>query len=493
MAFGRTRRLPVGAEFVQELDGLIVDGWLPQLKKQAGSLLAVESADEFLEMERAVFKAALRVADLIVALLLRLLLARQRWCLMVRRRARKLDPGMRPKGVRSTPVRLLGGSVIQVRASYWVPDRRGRPGRRRGVGRRGPAGVGVFPELEALGIRDGATPALQAEVARQVAECTSLSAACANLAERGVELGRKTVRRLAYRFGQRALEARDEALDGETGPDADLLAGRRVVVCVDGGRYRQRVPAPCGRRRKDTRHRGYKAPWREPKVFVIYAIDEDGGKDPSVTPLCDSTTGNADAVFDLLLRYLRAYGADRARQLIFCADGAHWIWDRVSLVARDLGVEPDRVVEVLDFYHAVEHLAAVADLCRSWSREQRKRWIGQRRRELRDGHIDRLIEAIRDLCTGRNAKKIDKERAYFQKNRSRARYDKLRRRRVPRGSGAVESAVRRIINLRLKGNGIFWIEENAERVMHMRAQLKVGRWNDLVRRTIALPAHKEAA
>lgn len=484
------------AEFGRELDGIIVDGWQRQLKKQAGAWLAVESAEGFLELERTVFRASLQVADLIVALLLRLLLARQRWSLAVRRRARRLYPGMLPKGLKSTRVRLLGGSVIRVRASYWVPDRRGRRGRRRGVGRRGPSGVGVFPELDALGIRDGATPALQAEVARQVAECTSLSGALANLAERGVALDRKTARRLAYRFGERAVRARDAELDegaDRDAPDADLLVGRRVVVCVDGGRYRQRVPAPCGRRRKESRHRGYKAPWREPKVLVIYVLDDNGGKDSSVAPLCDSTTGNADAVFDLVLRYLRAYGGERARQLIFCADGARWIWDRVSRVAQKLGVGPDRVVEVLDFYHAVEHLADVADLCRSWSKARRKQWIAQQRRRLRDGRISSVIRAVRALCTGRNAKKIAREAAYFENSEHRARYDKFRHRRIPCGSGAVESAVRRIINLRLKGNGIFWLEDNAELVMHMRAQLKVGRWNELVRRTIALPPHEEAA
>lgn len=42
------------------------------------------------------------------------------------------------------------------------------------------------------------------------------------------------------------------------------------------------------------------------------------------------------------------------------------------------------------------------------------------------------------------------------------------------GSGAVESAIRRVINLRLKGPSIFWRGPNAERVLHMRAYLKAG-------------------
>ena len=36
------------------------------------------------------------------------------------------------------------------------------------------------------------------------------------------------------------------------------------------------------------------------------------------------------------------------------------------------------------------------------------------------------------------------------------------------GSGAIESAIRRVINLRLKGNSISWYEENAEGMLMLR-------------------------
>ena len=72
--------------------------------------------------------------------------------------------------------------------------------------------------------------------------------------------------------------------------------------------------------------------------------------------------------------------------------------------------------------------------------------------------------------------------AYFEERKDRMRYDVYRRRGIPLGSGAVESAIRRVINLRLKGPSIFWRKENAERVLHMRCYLKAGRWDELMRR-----------
>jgi hypothetical protein len=48
---------------------------------------------------------------------------------------------------------------------------------------------------------------------------------------------------------------------------------------------------------------------------------------------------------------------------------------------------------------------------------------------------------------------------------------------LPMGSGAIESAIRRVVNLRLKGPSIFWCKHNAELVVMLRAFYKAGRWN----------------
>jgi len=50
---------------------------------------------------------------------------------------------------------------------------------------------------------------------------------------------------------------------------------------------------------------------------------------------------------------------------------------------------------------------------------------------------------------------------------------------LPLGSGAVESAIRRVVNLRLKGPCIFWHRENANKMLMLRSFYKAGRWNIL--------------
>ncbi len=76
-------------------------------------------------------------------------------------------------------------------------------------------------------------------------------------------------------------------------------------------------------------------------------------------------------------------------------------------------------------------------------------------------------EALRGQC------------AYFRSRMHLMRYDELRRDGLPIGTGAVESAIRRIVNLRMKGPGIFWTPENAERILYLRCRAKAGRWSEV--------------
>ena len=57
------------------------------------------------------------------------------------------------------------------------------------------------------------------------------------------------------------------------------------------------------------------------------------------------------------------------------------------------------------------------------------------------------------------------------KNSERMDYAKIKRMKLPIGSGAVESAIRRVVNLRLKGASIYWRLENAEAMLTLRSYL----------------------
>src|SRR3954465_11446720 len=82
---------------------------------------------------------------------------------------------------------------------------------------------------------------------------------------------------------------------------------------------------------------------------------------------------------------------------------------------------------------------------------------------------------MQGLCRGRNRKAIRTHREYFIRHQSRMAYAKLMAMKLPIGSGAIESTVRRVVNLRLKGPSIFWCRASAEAILLLRSYYKAGR------------------
>lgn len=406
--------------------------------------------------------------------------------------ARQACPGRyRQVGRRTAHVTLLGGKVVSLRVEYLKPNR-SKARRKRGVGKRGPGGTGLYPVLAALGIWFGVTPALAGEVCCQVADSDSVRAGRAALARRGIVLGHVRTLRIVNRTSQRAVEQRQRWLAAmrenpprmRSGP----LAGRRVVVAIDGGRLRERKPARRGRRRKNG-HRRFDTPWREPKQIVIYVINSRSGEvDQSFCPVYDATLDDCEAAFDMVAGYLKALGAHEASRLIVVGDGAKWLWERSQKLAEVVGLPANKLVDVIDWFHAVEVLHSIADIPARWPKDQRDRWVKRAKNALYKGNTDRVVELIDALAVGRRAKEVKKHRDYFVRNHDRMQYKEFARQHLPLGSGAVESAVRRVVNQRMKSCGTFWLENNAEGMLLLRSYLKCGRIDDLLDWSFAMAA-----
>ena len=374
-------------------------------------------------------------------------------------------------------IRTAQGLAVPVRVTYY---------RRKGHRRAGKRSAGVYAGLVLLGIYDRCTPALASEVSLLAAMLGSLDEAQDVLAARGVELDTKTVRLIAYRYAARARLVQQ----AETTAFEDTVAGRRVVISSDGGRMRLRE---IKRGPKTTKgRRRYTGAWREPKVLIVYVVDAEGKREACFAPFIDATLKGPDAVFALLRSYLQRLEITQADQVLFIADGAPWIWKRVPLLVQALGLAVEQVHELLDFYHAVQHLGQVAALRKDWSAKARARWRTQQRRLLLQGQVEQVIIAIRDLCRGRNSKAIRKHREYFIKNQGRMAYAQLMALKLPIGSGAIESTVRRVVNLRLKGPSLFWCRASAEAILLLRSYYKAGRWNMLKRMATSHRALLEA-
>ncbi len=359
---------------------------------------------------------------------------------------------------------------------------RGRTGKGRG-----PEGTGLYPELAAYRISEGCSPNVQAEVGRLVG-LLPIEQARAELARRGLEKDEKAVRRVAEELGCQMLATRTRDLmrfrAGEL-PAGDEFAGKSVAAGIDGGRVRVRTVVKKIRVSGQMKRKKFRVEWREPKVVILFELDKKGRMVRGSHPVIDGTLQGPDALIELVAFHLHRMGAKLANVVTFVADGAPWIWKRLDWIIAQVGLETCRVVEVLDWCHAVHHVSvALASL--PLAEDERTELYRRLRGLLKEGKSRIVIAELEALAVGEDPdSSVWREIRYLTKHSDagRLRYNCFRCRGVPMGSGAIESAIRRVINLRLKGNGIYWTEENAEAVFQLRAAVVSGRWDEILEHT----------
>jgi hypothetical protein len=370
--------------------------------------------------------------------------------------------------------------VLWVSTIYCGPAARGGKGR-------GREGAGLYPELAVLRFQEGDSPALCSLVARTAALLPSYAMTQQELAQRGVPLDIKVVHGIVGQVGASTLACRTRDLQqyraGQM-PAGTALAGKRVAVFVDGGRTRLRrvTRRQRGRGKHKKQKRRYQANWREPKLLIIYELDGQGRMMPQTRPTIDGTFGGPDELMELVAMHLHRLGAAKASMVSLGADGAPWFWDRLDWLVKRVGLRAEGVTKTLDWCHAVHHISLALEHLIADSKE-RSRLFKKLRKWLRQGAWQRVTLELTQLAW---AKPLSLDHAvwtpiiYLERHGEGGHMDyaRYRRRGLPSGSGAIESTVRRVINLRLKGNGITWLAENAEAMLVIRANVLSDRWEE---------------
>lgn len=343
----------------------------------------------------------------------------------------------------------------------------------------------MYPEWGVLGIQEGSSPALVREVGRQVALLPSYAISREELARRGLDLDIKEIYGIGMYAGAAAVTYRRRLLEQYRAgrlPAGTEWAGKRLGVFVDGGRTKIRTATrrQKGRGKHKTQRRRYRTDWREPKLLIIIELDARGRMVPGTKAVLDGTFEGPDEVMELLAMYLHLWGAASAQLVSFGADGAPWVWERWDWVSQRVGLPASRVTKTLDWCHAVQHISLALEHVVE-DQDVRRRLFKKLRKWLKQGD---WWEVVLELARLAHALPADHalwtERSYVERHGEAGHLDyaRFRRRGVPLGSGAIESAIRRVINLRLKGNSISWYKENAEGMLVLRGLVLSNRWDD---------------
>jgi len=173
--------------------------------------------------------------------------------------------------------------------------------------------------------------------------------------------------------------------------------------------------------------------------------------------------------------------AHQAKELVFVADGAAWIWKSVQ-------THFPQAIQIVDWYHAVEYIAPIAKAAFGEGTPVSQAWQDRVRADLWEGRFERVLSSFQQLRdhpkAGETARKAW---TYYTNNRKRMRYAEFRRKGLRIGSGTVESGCKQIGTQRLKVAGARWGLEGARKTAKARAALLSNQWGTITARLGCLP------
>lgn len=246
-------------------------------------------------------------------------------------------------------------------------------------------------------------------------------------------------------------------------PSRAVVADQRMGVALDGALV-------------NIRQEG----WKEVKIGTVF--------DLAVAPTPEFNTGELvefahavhnsyvahlggpDTIGDMTWTEARRRGWEQAPDSQVLGDGAAWIWNQAAL---HFGTSH----QVIDWYHAKQHLTAAARLLKKDGSAAFTRWLNSRSTLLYQGHAQRIATELDKAARSQASAGLAEEASFFAKHHLRMNYLELREENWLIGSGTVESAAKQF-KARFSGPGMRWSRKGAENLLPIRAALLSNRFDD---------------
>ncbi len=323
--------------------------------------------------------------------------------------------------------------------------------------------TGRVPLDQALGLWAGYSPGVLRVLCRLAARLPFEIAATEFKAYCGVEVEGRQIQRIAQAMGPRVRQIQQQLPPFNHESDTIPI----MYVAVDGTGVPM-VPRELeGRAGKQP---DGSAKTREVKlgcVFTQTTTDDEG------LPLRDYQSTSYVAGFepaaDFMVRVRQEALRRRlaaALEVVLLGDGAVWIWQQGGKCF-------PMAIQIVDLYHALEHLAALTKLLEAQPESAQTLWQTWREQLLAD-QVTQVVLLAQERAaplSGKPAESAAEEIGYFRKNQSRMLYATFRARGFFYGSGVVEAGCKTLIGGRCKGSGMLWSEPGATHVLDLRCSL----------------------
>jgi Uncharacterised protein family (UPF0236) len=324
-------------------------------------------------------------------------------------------------------------------------------------------GQGHYPADAALGLEVSYTPALAKLICLEGADEQTYLKAERHLEQTGgISVSARQIQRVVQRVGGAAQAWQERP--GLPGPcDAPIM-----YVSADGTGVPMVPEELQGRRGKQADGTAKTRQVYLGCVFTQHRTDEKGHpvRDWQSTTYVSSFKSSSEFGPCLRQEAIRR-GMGSAGQVVVLIDGAEGLENLGRQNFKQKNGQD--CVQVVDFYHAVEHagqvLAALLGKDHPDYKTRQRRWA---KRLLKD-KVEALVEQTRQECAGQlHAPKVEEALGYFERNIKRMQYGTFRAKGYFIGSGVVEAGCKTVIGGRCKQSGMFWSESGAENILALR-------------------------
>jgi hypothetical protein len=332
------------------------------------------------------------------------------------------------------------------------------------------------------------------------------------LKESFAEAGRSLEMLLGLKPGSRTLEHMSRTVAGYAPAFQDALPspppeeeGSLLVVTADGKGVPMRRPPQEGPRPHHRRTKGEKANKKQMAcVGAVYTVEpfvreaddildevlrgRRAGDRPEpqhkhvwaeMTRQVGGETVHAkEALFARLESEAAARNSGHDRPVICLMDGERALWD----MQRE---HFSGAVGVLDLFHVLERLWAVAHCFHAEGSDGAERYVEERLRDLLQGRVGYVIAGLRrrlngGKLSGPKRTVIKSAVEYLANNKDHMRYDEYLAAGYPIGSGVAEGACRHLVKDRLELTGMRWTVEGAQAMLYVRALYLNDQWGEFL-------------
>lgn len=271
----------------------------------------------------------------------------------------------------------------------------------------------------------------------------------------GVRVDDNTIAQVAERVGAVVLGQQDASVSGaleRREPPLAKVHPQRLYVSMDG----TTAPTVDG--------------WREVKCGAVYWEDPVEGHQAQYVGRIEGCESFGRRLWHLACEC----GLRQAAEVVVIGDGAPWIWHQAAL-------RFGRAIQILDWYHASEHVWMCANGLYGEGTPGASRWAERMLTTLYEHGGRALLKRLgrSRRSRGGSAASLEALIGYVVDNVERMDYPRYRAAGLSIGSGPVESSCKRLVGGRLKGPGMRWTVAGADAVLALRTTWFNSQWRSL--------------